>query len=53
MSIAIVCLTAALVVQSWRIYDLRSDMDCLIRSLPVDQLKNFVREYEKGKRKCK
>ncbi len=51
MAIAILCLTAALVLQSWRIYDMRSDMDCLIRSLAADQLKNFVREYEKGKRK--
>lgn len=51
MSLAILCLCAALVVQSGRIYDLRSDMDCLIRSLAADQLKNFIREYEKGKRK--
>ena len=51
MSLVLIFLAAAAILQTICLHSLREDMDCLIRSLPVDQLKTFVREYEKGERK--
>ena len=51
MSLAIIFLAAAVIIQAGSIFSLRQDMDLLIRSLPLEYLKEFIKEYEKGKRK--